>query len=132
MSGVGLYLLLLLLPLVTWCQPRGFSSQGPQLEEEEDAPADGDLMTVRILNRSGILASLLSSSPDLQPFVRQARASRPLPQLTKKATQGSRFALSLDVPTSILSVLIDLAKNQDMRAKAASNAELLARIGKRK
>ena len=87
-------------------------------------------MTVSILNRSGILASLLS--PDFQPTIRKARASRPLPQFTKKAAQGSRFALSLDVPTSILSVLIDLAKNQDMRAKAASNAELLARIGKRK
>ncbi|XP_063072426.1 urocortin-2-like [Engraulis encrasicolus] len=150
MSCAGFYLLLLLLPGVTWCQPRGYSSQGgvggsSRLDEDEDggvmeddAPADRDLMTVHILNRSGILASLLSSSssssPNVQPFLREARASRPLlpQQLTKKATPGSRFALSLDVPTSILSVLIDLAKNQDMRAKAASNAELLARIGKRK
>uniref|UniRef100_A0AAY4CSK1 Corticotropin-releasing factor domain-containing protein n=1 Tax=Denticeps clupeoides TaxID=299321 RepID=A0AAY4CSK1_9TELE len=58
-------------------------------------------------------------------FLRQGRGLRP-------ASQGSRFALSLDVPTTILSVLIDLAKHHDLRAKAAANAELMARIGRRK
>ncbi|XP_034389528.1 urocortin-3-like [Cyclopterus lumpus] len=82
-----------------------------------------DELAVNILNRSGLLNSLL----------RQERAPRgPASQVPKRAQQGSRFALSLDVPTSILSVLIDLAKNQDMRTKAAANAELMARIGKRK
>lgn len=54
------------------------------------------------------------------------------PLASKRSPQGSRFSLSLDVPTRILSVLIDLAKNQDMHAKAAANAELMARVGKRK
>ncbi|XP_051931884.1 urocortin-3-like [Hippocampus zosterae] len=53
-------------------------------------------------------------------------------RVPKRAQPASRFALSLDVPTSILSVLIDLAKNQDLRTKAAANAQLMARIGKRK
>lgn len=80
-----------------------------------------DMLAVNILNHSSMLNSLLQ----------QARA-RPASQVPKRAQQGSRFALSLDVPTNILSVLIDLAKNQDMRTKAAANAELMARIGKRK
>lgn len=50
-------------------------------------------------------------------------------RLLKRAQQGSRFALSLDVPTSILSVLMDLAKDQDQRSKAAANAQLMARVG---
>ncbi|KAJ3602356.1 hypothetical protein NHX12_030114 [Muraenolepis orangiensis] len=68
--------------------------------------------------------------PDLHPVLRHGRApQRPAYPLPKRAQQGTRFALSLDVPTSILSVLIDLAKNQDMRTKAAANAELMARVG---
>lgn len=77
-----------------------------------------------------MLNSLLRS--EHQAVLRRARALRPASQVPKRAQQGSRFALSLDVPTNILSVLIDLAKNQDMRTKAAANAELMARIGKRK
>lgn len=87
------------------------------------------MLAVNILNHSSMLNSLLRS--EYQTVLRQARA-RPASQVPKRAQQGSRFALSLDVPTNILSVLIDLAKNQDMRTKAAANAELMARIGKRK
>ncbi|XP_072327003.1 urocortin 3, like [Scyliorhinus torazame] len=50
--------------------------------------------------------------------------------VSRRNTKGTRFSLSLDVPTNILSILIDLAKAKDMRAKAAANAELMARIGK--
>ncbi|XP_041048364.1 urocortin-3-like [Carcharodon carcharias] len=50
--------------------------------------------------------------------------------LSRRNSKGSRFSLSLDVPTNILSILIDLAKARDMRAKAAANAELMAQIGK--
>lgn len=89
-----------------------------------------DTLGFDALNHSTVLRSLLRSKH--QTVVRPARAPRPALQLPLRAQQGSRFALSLDVPTSILSVLIDLAKNQDMRTKAAANAELMARIGRRK
>lgn len=95
-----------------------------------DEDTQRDALAVNILNRSGVLNSLLHTEHNA--LLRQVRAPRPLPQVPKRVLQGSRFALSLDVPTSILSVLIDLAKNQDMRTKAAANAELMARIGKRK
>ncbi|KAJ7999005.1 hypothetical protein DPEC_G00210900 [Dallia pectoralis] len=96
----------------------------------EDKDTESNLLPVNIENRSGILASLLSNR--YHPTLRQSRAPRPAYRVPKRAQQGSRFALSLDVPTSILSVLINLAKNHNMRAKAAANAELMARIGRRK
>ncbi|KAM9523809.1 uncharacterized protein ACWYII_043322 isoform 1-T2 [Salvelinus alpinus] len=117
--------LALLLPLCSLCQRMGPASA--KLGEED---TESDLLAVNIVNRSGILGSLLPL--EFHPTLRETRATRPSSQVPKRAQQGSRFALSLDVPTSILSVLIDLAKNHDMRAKAAANAELMARIGKRK
>ncbi|XP_048404083.1 urocortin-3-like [Stegostoma tigrinum] len=50
--------------------------------------------------------------------------------LSRRNSKDARFSLSLDVPTNILSILIDLAKAKDMRAKAAANAALMAQIGK--
>ncbi|GAA6221840.1 urocortin-3-like [Lates japonicus] len=116
------FCLALLLP---WCVQSQRSS--PALAKR-DEDTQRDVLAVDILNRSGMLNSLLRS--EYHTVLR--RAPRPVSQVPKRAQQGSRFALSLDVPTSILSVLIDLAKNQDMRTKAAANAELMARIGKRK
>uniref|UniRef100_A0A8C0GCU5 Corticotropin-releasing factor domain-containing protein n=1 Tax=Chelonoidis abingdonii TaxID=106734 RepID=A0A8C0GCU5_CHEAB len=52
--------------------------------------------------------------------------------IVKKSSPGTKFSLSLDVPTHILKILIDLAKAKQMRAKAAANAELMARIGRKK
>ncbi|XP_069007649.1 urocortin-3-like [Embiotoca jacksoni] len=118
------FCLALLLP---WCVQ---SHRGAPAFTRLDEDTQKDMLAVDILNRSGVLNSLLQSERHL--LLRQARAPRPASQVPKRAQQGSRFALSLDVPTSILSVLIDLAKNQDMRTKAAANAELMARIGKRK
>ncbi|XP_068576479.1 urocortin-3-like [Cebidichthys violaceus] len=116
--------LLLLLPWIAQSQ-RSFPALA-KLDEDTQR----DVLAVDILNRSGVLNSLLRS--EHHTVLRRERAPRPASQVPKRAQQGSRFALSLDVPTSILSVLIDLAKNQDMRTKAAANAELMARIGKRK
>uniref|UniRef100_A0A3B1K361 Urocortin-3-like n=1 Tax=Astyanax mexicanus TaxID=7994 RepID=A0A3B1K361_ASTMX len=112
--GSSLYLLLLLFACTALCQRQSYAKpqrllDGGEEEEEQDSV---------ILN--------------VLPLIRHARLARPAALAPKRAAQGSRFALSLDVPTSILSVLIDLAKNHDMRAKAAANAELMARIGKRK
>lgn len=118
------FCLALLLP---WCVQ---SQRSSPILARLDEDTQRDLLAVDILNRSGLLNSMLRSEP--QAVLRRARAPRPASQVPKRAQQGSRFALSLDVPTSILSVLIDLAKNQDMRTKAAANAELMARIGKRK
>ncbi|KAM9361873.1 uncharacterized protein ABDE67_022926 [Symphorus nematophorus] len=112
------FCLALLLP---WCV---------QSQRSSPALAKLDEDTQRDVLALGVLNSLLRSEP--HTVLRRARAPRPASQVPKRAQQGSRFALSLDVPTSILSVLIDLAKNQDMRTKAAANAELMARIGKRK
>uniref|UniRef100_A0A1A8MG52 Urocortin 3 n=2 Tax=Nothobranchius pienaari TaxID=704102 RepID=A0A1A8MG52_9TELE len=118
------FCLALLLP---WCVQ---SQRGHPALAQLDEDTQRDVLAVDILNRSGVLNSLLRSEHHL--VLRRARPMRPSSQVPKRAQQGSRFALSLDVPTSILSVLIDLAKNQDMRSKAAANAELMARIGKRK
>lgn len=95
-----------------------------------DENTQRSMLAIDILKRAGVLDSLIRL--EHQTVLRQGRVPRPASQVPKRAQQGSRFALSLDVPTSILSVLIDLAKNQDMRSKAAANAELMARIGKRK
>uniref|UniRef100_A0A665VCV0 Corticotropin-releasing factor domain-containing protein n=1 Tax=Echeneis naucrates TaxID=173247 RepID=A0A665VCV0_ECHNA len=118
------FCLALLLP---WCVQS--QRRSPALAKLDDS-TQKDLLAVDIPNRSGVLNSLLH--PEHHMVLRGARAPRPASQVPKRAQQGSRFALSLDVPTSILSVLIDLAKNQDMRTKAAANAELMARIGRRK
>uniref|UniRef100_A0A452ISS7 Corticotropin-releasing factor domain-containing protein n=1 Tax=Gopherus agassizii TaxID=38772 RepID=A0A452ISS7_9SAUR len=52
--------------------------------------------------------------------------------IVQKSSPGTKFSLSLDVPTHILKILIDLAKAKQMRAKAAANAKLMARIGRKK
>ncbi|XP_029907670.1 urocortin-3-like [Myripristis murdjan] len=123
----GMHVCLCLALLLPWCvQSQRSSPASAKLSEDTER----DMLAVDILGRGGVLNSLLW--PEYRSVLRQARAPRPASQVPKRAQQGSRFALSLDVPTSILSVLIDLAKNQDMRTKAAANAELMARIGKRK
>lgn len=118
------FCLALLLP---WCVQSLRSNVALAKSDEE---TQRDMLAVDILNRSSMLNSLLRS--EHHSVLRHTRAPRPSSQVPKRAQQGSRFALSLDVPTSILSVLIDMAKSQDMRTKAAANAELMARIGKRK
>lgn len=123
----SVYVCICLALLLPWfVQSQRSSAALAKLDEDTQM----DVLAVDILNRSGVLNSLLQS--EHHRVLRRARAPRPASQVPKRAQQGSRFALSLDVPTSILSVLIDLAKNQDMRTKAAANAELMARIGKRK
>lgn len=125
MRGVRVCVCLAL--LLPWCvQSQGDSPVLARLDEDTQR----DVLGFNVLNHSAMLKSLLRSKH--QTVLRPARAPRPVSQVPVRVQQGSRFALSLDVPTSILSVLIDLAKNQDMRTKAAANAELMARIGKRK
>ncbi|XP_026884884.1 urocortin 3, like [Electrophorus electricus] len=49
-----------------------------------------------------------------------------------KSERRNQVTLSLDVPTSIMNILFDIAKAKNLRAKAAHNARLLAQIGRRK
>uniref|UniRef100_A0A8D0EXV4 Corticotropin-releasing factor domain-containing protein n=1 Tax=Strix occidentalis caurina TaxID=311401 RepID=A0A8D0EXV4_STROC len=48
------------------------------------------------------------------------------------AKKVRKVSLSLDVPTHILKILLDLDREKEMQAKAAANAELMARLGRRK
>ncbi|XP_027003229.1 urocortin-3-like [Tachysurus fulvidraco] len=122
---MGSYLLLLLLlPYMSLGQRQSYNAITAENEGERNK------MFVDVLSRVGIESAQLLPKQRLEP--RGARNMRPVSSIPKRAMQGSRFALSLDVPTTILSVLIDMAKEHDMRAKAAANAELMARIGKRK
>ncbi|XP_061074532.1 urocortin-3-like [Conger conger] len=128
MRGMRLCVYLALMLVVSGlCQGRGFGDLREQLEEGK---GDRDLVALSILNRNRGPGSL--QRPQLRPSNRKNRLQRPAPLAPKRNPQGPRFALSLDVPTSILSALIDLAKNREMRTKAAANAQLMARIGKRK
>jgi len=61
------------------------------------------------------------------PWPMSPAAKRPAPR--KKARNVS---LSLDVPTYVLKILLDLAREKELQAKAAANAELMARLGRRK
>ncbi|KAK1161332.1 urocortin-3-like [Acipenser oxyrinchus oxyrinchus] len=108
-----------------------------QRQGYSNVPEEGGLLAVRILSRAGVLLrSLLDGGLPSEwgamehryPQRKRAAPSRP----ARRSPHGTRFSLSLDVPTSILSILLDLARAKDMRAKAAANAELMARIGRRK
>ncbi|XP_052012095.1 urocortin-3 [Apodemus sylvaticus] len=49
-----------------------------------------------------------------------------------KSDRGTKFTLSLDVPTNIMNILFNIDKAKNLRAKAAANAQLMAQIGKKK
>ncbi|XP_032740861.1 urocortin-3 [Rattus rattus] len=49
-----------------------------------------------------------------------------------KNDRGTKFTLSLDVPTNIMNILFNIDKAKNLRAKAAANAQLMAQIGKKK
>ncbi|XP_078512138.1 urocortin-3-like [Lissotriton helveticus] len=64
--------------------------------------------------------------------VSQAQPKGKVYQNTANSTRQTRVALSLDVPTYLMDVLFRYAKAKNMRAKAAANAQFMARIGRRK
>lgn len=73
----------------------------------------------------------------LEESVREAWPWLPNPDtnraaVVKKSSTARKVSLSLDVPTHILRILLDLAREKELQAKAAANAELMARIGRRK
>ncbi|TDG96675.1 hypothetical protein EPR50_G00231310 [Perca flavescens] len=73
-----------------------------------------------------------TSSPANYRFMRRTKLRELMARNSSKGDRRSRLTLSLDVPTNIMNVLFDVAKAKKMRAKAAENALLLAKIGRRK
>lgn len=118
------YLLLLFVLPSSLCQRQSYKAL------TNDDKGEQNKMGFDVLTRFGVMDTQLLTSRRLES--RGVRITRPGSSTPKRVMQGSRIALSLDVPTTILSVLIDMARERDMRAKAAANAEIMARIGKRK
>uniref|UniRef100_UPI00398F7024 urocortin 3, like n=1 Tax=Pristiophorus japonicus TaxID=55135 RepID=UPI00398F7024 len=65
-------------------------------------------------------------------YLTRTQLKRKMYQNTARSNRRTKFTLSLDVPTNILNILLNIAKAKSMRAKAAANARLMAQIGRRK
>ncbi|XP_063782825.1 urocortin-3 [Pseudophryne corroboree] len=65
-------------------------------------------------------------------YLSQSQVKGKVYQNKAKSDRRTKFTLSLDVPTHLMSILFDIAKAKNMRAKAAANAQLMAQIGRRK
>ncbi|XP_053932883.1 urocortin-2 [Cuculus canorus] len=80
------------------------------------------------------------SHPDkASPLLLEESARQALLQPMSSATKTPaprkkvrKLSLSLDVPTHVLQILLDLARERELQAKAAANAKLMARLGRRK
>ncbi|XP_044306533.1 urocortin-3 [Varanus komodoensis] len=70
--------------------------------------------------------------PGVTRFKSLAQAQGKAQQEQAKSDRRTKFTLSLDVPTTIMNILFDIAKAKNLRAKAAANAQLMAQIGRRK
>ncbi|XP_034719354.1 urocortin 3, like [Etheostoma cragini] len=116
---------------------------GVQSEEDEPgfSPVDGWgslLQSAGYLSSSSTSSSAESSrekrtsSPTNYRFMSGTKLRGLMARNSSKGDRRSRLTLSLDVPTNIMNVLFDVAKAKKMRAKAAENALLLAKIGRRK
>nr|XP_055509577.1 urocortin 3, like [Leucoraja erinacea] len=64
-------------------------------------------------------------------YLTRTQLKRKMYQNTARSNRRTKFTLSLDVPTNILNILLNIAKVKNMRAKAAANARLMAKIGRR-
>lgn len=90
--------------------------------------------------RRGEHGSVEGAHPDkvsllpLKGTERQASpwAMSPAVRRPARGKKGRKVSLSLDVPTHILSTLLELAREKELQAKAAANAELMARLGRRR
>ncbi|KAL7882454.1 urocortin 3, like [Colossoma macropomum] len=102
----------------------------------EEPPLNSLYDTLQLLHRAGDSLSLEESrerrtSPGSgyrflsQSMLRRSKMYRN----GAKGDRGSRMTLSLDVPTSLMNILFDIAKGKSLRAQAAHNARLMAQIG---
>ncbi|XP_009994974.1 PREDICTED: urocortin-3-like [Chaetura pelagica] len=127
--------------------------KGPSHEQLPPAPRagyGGKLMRQETTNTSKMLPRLpetrrgghgsgegfhpdKGSLPLLEGSARKA-FSWPTSSANKRLAPEKRVrkvSLSLDVPTHVLEVLLDLAREKELQTKAAANAELMARLGRR-
>ncbi|RLV99448.1 hypothetical protein DV515_00009730 [Chloebia gouldiae] len=75
-----------------------------------------------------------ASLPLLEGSERQALPWLMSPTTKREAPRkkGRKVSLSFDVHTHLLKILLDLAREKELQAKAAANAELMARLGRRR
>lgn len=128
--------------------------KGPSHEQLPSAPRAGDggkLTKQETINTNEMLPGLpkmrtsdhdsgegshldKASSPLLEGTARKA-LPWPMSPATKRLAPRKKMrkvSLSLDVPTHVLKILLDLAREKELQAKAAANAELMARLGRRR
>ncbi|XP_056357129.1 urocortin-3-like [Oenanthe melanoleuca] len=126
-------------PSREWLPPAPRAMDGGKLMGQETARENKMLPGVSKMRRgddgSGTGSHLDKASlPLLEGSERQA-----LPWLMSPATEraaprkkGRKVSLSLDVDTHLLKILLDLAREKELQARAAANAELMARLGRRR
>ncbi|XP_068265507.1 urocortin-2 [Nyctibius grandis] len=140
------FLVVLGAPARAWKGPSGErllpaprAGDGSKLTRQETTGANEMLLGLPKMRR-GDHGSGEGSHPDKAsplPLEGSARTTLPWPvsPAAKRPAPGKRtrkVSLSLDVPTHVLEILLDLAREKELQAKAAANAELMARLGRRK
>lgn len=119
--------------------------KGPSLELLPPAPHAGDKgkltkQETTIANETlPGLPEMKMSDDEASPRPEEGSAGKSLPWPMSLATKrpaprkkARKVSLSLDVPTHVLKVVLDLAREKEVQAKVAANAELMARLGRRR
>ncbi|XP_058700829.1 urocortin-3-like [Poecile atricapillus] len=126
-------------PSREWLPPAPRAVDGEKLMRQETA-SDNKMLPGLSKMRRGDDGSGAGSHLDKAALPLLAGSERQaLPWLISPATKraaprkkGRKVSLSLDVHTHLLKILLDLAREKELQAKAAANAELMARLGRRR
>lgn len=70
--------------------------------------------------------------PAVTRYVSLSQSKGKMSRNQAKDDRRAKVTLSLDVPTNLMNILFHIAKAKNLRAKAATNAQLMAQIGRRK
>ncbi|XP_036165896.1 urocortin-3 [Myotis myotis] len=111
---------------------RGFPylpSQDPSSDEDKEKDEEGEDKKKRAFSAPRGSGGAGSSR---YKYLSQAQLKGKLYQNKAKSDRHTKFTLSLDVPTNVMNVLLNIAKAKNLRAKAAANAHLMAQIGRKK
>lgn len=103
--------------------------QDPFSDEDKEKEEEGEDKKKRTF--SGPRSSSRAGSSRYK-YLSQAQLKGKLYQNKAKNDRHTKLTLSLDVPTNIMNVLLNIAKAKNLRAKAAANAHLMAQIGRKK